>query len=234
MFLLVIDIFWLFLTGSYAELSHWDDANTIKHKNISYRHGRIDWSSAGKAAVWGFCLPLAICCTRGQENVGNWPLFKLDSKWTCERKWMLSCSLLKQACMLLFTGISSNANLFCQCLFSMCFLSLVIYTVTCLRTACKHMASFCECGNKVEGCRELLTNSEDVVPESWFQVLYANGYSCYFCFPSILLIVLACRQDAAEAFQLTWLEAGRFFSCMFFSDSASGFCVDVWSEYNAE
>lgn len=104
-----------------------------------------------------FCLPLAICCTCVQENVGNWPLFKLDSEWTCECKWMLSCYFLKQTCMLLFTGISSNAIfVFCQCLVSMYFFSLVIYMIdygVCLRTAYKHIASFCECGNKLEGCR---------------------------------------------------------------------------------
>lgn len=31
-------------------------------------------------------------------------------------------------------------------------LSSYIYVV-CLRTAYKHIASFCECGNKLEGCR---------------------------------------------------------------------------------
>lgn len=131
-----ICFFWLvtflfFLTESNAELGHWHDASTIKYKNISHRHGRIDSSGTGKAAVcFFFFLPLAICCTCVQENVGNWPLFKLDSEWTCECKWMLSCYLLKQTCMLLFTGISSNAIfVFCQCLFSMCFFSLVIYMI---------------------------------------------------------------------------------------------------------
>lgn len=150
-----------------------------------------------------FCLPLAICCTCVQENVGNWPLFKPDSEWTCECKWMLSCYLLKQTCMLLFTGISSNAIfVFCQCLFSMCFFSLVIYVIMLFvwELHISTLLHFVNVGTNWKAVGELLTSSEDMVLESWFQVLYADGYSCYFCFPSILLIVLACCQDATEAF----------------------------------
>lgn len=55
-------------------------------------------------------------------------IFKPE-EWTVECGGMLSCSLLKKTCVLLFTGLSSNANLFvfCQCLFSVCLLSLVTY-----------------------------------------------------------------------------------------------------------
>ena len=68
-------------------------------------------------------------------------------------------------CVLLFAGISSNANLFVMSVLYVFSLSSCIYDryLVCLRTAYKHIASFCECGNKLEGCRELLTSSEDMV-----------------------------------------------------------------------
>lgn len=80
-----------------------------------------------------------------------------------------------------------------QCKF-ICILSMSVFCVPSLLSyvydGC--LVSFCERGSKLEGCRELLTSSEDAVLELCFQVLYANGYSCCFSFPCILPIVLAC------------------------------------------